>query len=235
PASSDPWMGTRTLEEGAMKAVALARGTSREETLARVAQELKAGHEAIARRAGEEIRKLKPRQRYLRGMYTGGTYVSEAQVLLQGRLSPVFSNAPFGASRKPENALKSEAHTLIDFGEDEFTVGRPHPMIDFSLRNKRIFDEARDPEVAVLLFDLVLGWGAHPDPVPELVPVIEKAQRVAKAVGRHLPMVACVTGTDTDPQNRTTVVRALEQAGVIVEASHAAAAELAIRIAQGVN
>jgi succinyl-CoA synthetase alpha subunit len=161
--------------------------------------------------AQAEAQKLKPEQECLRGLYTGGTFANEARLMCKGRLT--------------DNAC-----TLIDFGDDEYTVGRPHPMIDFSLRNKRIVEEAKNPETAVLLLDLVLGWGANQNPLPELLPTLIEARAIAETAGRHLPIIMSVTGTDADPQNRSKVVAALRNIGVRVEASNAAATELAIRI-----
>jgi len=96
-------------------------------------------------------------------------------VLLMNMLKNMHSNAPTGTSRKLKDSFASEEHTLLDMGEDEFTVGRPHPMIDYSLRNKRIVSEAENPVTAVLLLDIVLGYGSHPDPLAEIVPAIRRA------------------------------------------------------------
>ena len=109
---------------------------------------------------------------------------------------------------------------MIDLGEDEFTVGRPHPMIDFTLRNRRIAAEAADPETAIILLDVILGYGAHPDPAGELAPVIAEA-------ARKVMVVCSVTGTDQDPQVRSTVQARLEECGAKVMPSNAAAAKFA--------
>ena len=118
------------------------------------------------------------------------------------------------------NSLVSQGHTLIDLGEDEFTVGRPHPMIDYSLRNRRILEEAADPGTAVILLDVVLGYGSNPDPAAELGSVLRKA-------ARKVSVVCSITGTDQDPQNRSRVETALRKAGAIVMPSNAAACKLA--------
>ena len=95
---------------------------------------------------------------------------------------------------------RSQGHCAVDLGEEEFTVGRPHPMIDNDLRIRRLLQEARDPETAVILLDVVLGYGAHPDPASELAPAVRQAQALAQAAGRELLVVASVTGTEQDPQ-----------------------------------
>jgi FdrA protein len=169
-----------------------------------------------------EARKLQTQQKNVRGLFSGGTFCYEAQVLLKD-IHGIYSNAPVGKSHKLENSLKSTKHTLIDFGEDAFTVGRPHPMIDYSLRNRRLIEEAADPETAVILLDVVLGYGSNPDPLKEIVPAIMAARTRAAEGQRHLPIVCSVTGTDEDPQNRSVVVRELRQAGVMVADSNAAA------------
>jgi FdrA protein len=114
----------------------------------------------------------------------------------------------------------------VDLGEEEFTVGRPHPMIDNDLRIRRLLQEARDPEVAVIMLDVVIGYGAHPDPASELAQAVEDAQKLARAEDRELTFVASVTGTEKDPQSLSRTVSALEHAGVIVCDSNSAAARL---------
>jgi len=111
-----------------------------------------------------------------------------------------------------------------------FTRGRPHPMIDHRLRNERLVKEAGDPEVAVVLLDIVLGYGAHPDPAAEMVPAIRKAQAVARKKGRSLAIVGFVCGTGEDPQGLERQERALREAGVLLASSSARAAALAAAI-----
>ena len=104
-------------------------------------------------------------------------------------------------------------------------MGRPHPMIDYSLRNRRILEEARDPETAVILLDVVLGYGSHPDPSSELSGVIREART-------KVAVVCSITGTDKDPQQRTAVEKRLKKAGAIVLPTNAAACKLAGYIIQ---
>jgi FdrA protein len=136
----------------------------------------------------------------------------------------VYSNIPLDERYRLKDSLVSQEHTLIDLGEDEFTVGRLHPMMDNDLRIRRIEKEAADPEVAVILLDVVLGYGAHPDPAGELAPAIAAAVKKAKKAGRHLEVVAVVSGTDEDPQDMPSQIQKLEKAGVKVEASNDKAA-----------
>ena len=109
-------------------------------------------------------------------------------------------------------------------GDDEFTQGRPHPMIDPSLRDARIRDEVADPTTAVVLFDVVLGYGSAADPTAGLLGVIGSARAAAKAAGRTVAFIGYVCGTDSDPQDRGQIVAGLNSAGVLVAASNAEAA-----------
>ena len=208
-----------TLEEAALQAVALAQGQKPEEA----AKHLAGREEQIRKLARDLAAKRKKGQRYLRGLFSGGTFCAEAQILFRSMLSEVFSNAPVRGARQLRDSLVSQKNTIIDLGEDEFTVGRPHPMIDYTLRNRRILEEAADPATAVILLDVVLGYGSNPDPAGELSGVVRKA-------ARKVCVVCSITGTDQDPQNRSRVETALKKAGAIVMPSNAAACTLAGRI-----
>ncbi len=160
-------------------------------------------------------------QRYLRGLFSGGTLAYEALLILQEYLPVVYSNAPIKKGQNVlENSMISQEHTIIDLGEDEFTVGRLHPMMDNDLRIRRLYQEAEDPEVAVVLLDVVLGYGSHPDPASELAPAIAKARAEAKKAGRHLEVVAVVVGTDEDPQGMEEQIAQLKAGGAKVETSN---------------
>ena len=185
----------------------------------------------IAARARDAARRLAPSQRYLRGLMSGGTLCAEAVVLLEQTLSPLFTNVSAGWARRHVGAGPSHGHTILDLGDDLFTVGRLHPMLDMTLREARLRQEAADSEVAVLLLDVVLGLGVHPDPAGALAPVIAAARASAQGAGRSLQAVASVCGTDDDPQGRARQVARLESAGVFVEESNARAALLAGAIA----
>jgi FdrA protein len=161
-----------------------------------------------------------PGQRYLRGLFSGGTLAYEAQLLLQPYLPAVYSNAPLAGGFRLANSLVSQEHTIVDLGEDEFTVGRLHPMMDNDLRLRRLAQEAQDPAVAVLLLDVVLGYGAHPDPAGELAPAIARARSLAEEKGRHLAVVAVLAGTDEDPQGLAAQSQQLAGAGALVFTSN---------------
>ena len=183
------------------------------------------------------LERFAPGQRYLRGLFSGGTLAYEALLILQDYLPAVYSNAPLplGKDCRLADSLVSQAHTIVDLGEDEFTVGRLHPMMDNDLRIRRLQQEADDPEVAVLLLDVVLGYGAHPDPAGELAPAIARARSRAAEAGRHLEVVAVVVGTDEDPQGLAAQVQQLEEAGARVHTSNEAAVRHIGRLLQSLN
>lgn len=155
-------------------------------------------------------------QHYIRGVFCGGTICDEVFYVLKAAQSNVFSNV----AKRPEDVLPvgaaSHDHALIDTGSDEFTRGRAHPMIDPTIRNQRLVEEAADSETAVILLDFVLGFGSHEDPVGAAKESIQEAQRIASENGRHLEIVAYVLGTDKDPQNKTEQVAKLRELDVRV-------------------
>ncbi|MEJ2447140.1 MAG: acyl-CoA synthetase FdrA, partial [Anaerolineales bacterium] len=177
-----------------------------------------------------KLEQFSPDQRYLRGLYSGGTLAYEALLILKSFLPGVYSNVPIDKNFRLENSLTSREHTIIDLGEDEFTVGRLHPMMDNELRIQRLETEAADPETAVILLDVVLGYGSHPDPAGELAPAIEAARQNAAKKGRHLEVVVTLTGTDADPQDRDAQGSALEAAGARIFLSSEAAVRYAGRL-----
>lgn len=174
-------------------------------------------------------------QRYLRGLFSGGTLAYEALLVLDNYLPAVYSNAPLEVENRLADSLVSQEHTILDLGEDEFTVGRLHPMLDNDLRLRRLEMEARDPAVAVILLDVVLGFGAHPDPASELAPAIISARKGAEKSGRYLEVVALVSGTDEDPQDMHAQIEQLEAAGARVFTSNDAAASFVGQLAQALD
>jgi FdrA protein len=185
--------------------------------------------------AQPDVSAFAPGQRYLRGLFSGGTLQYEALLILRDYLPLVHSNAPLDKKDKLQESLVSQGHTVIDLGEDEFTVGRLHPMLDNDLRLRRLEKEAADPEVAVILLDVVLGYGAHGDPAGELAPAIAAAIKVAKEAGRHLEVVAVVSGTDGDPQGFEAQIQRLRQAGARTETSNDAAARYVGRLLHAIE
>jgi FdrA protein len=170
---------------------------------------------------------LSPEQRWIKALYTGGSLASEAAMLLAGPLG-VTSKADAGAGY----LIKSQGHEVVDLGDDVYTRGRPHPMIDPSLRTERLAAVFDDPENAVLLLDVVLGYGAAADPAGALAPAITNGLAELHSNGRDLAVVASVSGTENDPQSLSSQKLILEQAGVTVLPSNAAAVRHALAILQ---
>jgi len=182
--------------------------------------------------AADEARRLSPAQRYLRGLYTGGTLADEALFLAHAQLGGVRSNNQTDPAWLMADPFRSEGHAIVDLGDDAFTSGKPHPMIDPAARAERIVQEGADGETAVILLDLVLGYGSHPDPAGACAPAIRAARAAATPRGGYLPVVASVTGTPADPQGYSAQVSVLEAEGVVVMPSNVRAARLAIAIAK---
>lgn len=209
-----------TLYEAAQAAVALAAG--------RIPHT--AAYATADPRAADLAAMLAPEQRYIRGLYSGGTYCTEAQLILRDAGIAVWSNVPLDQSRALADPRKSREHTAVDLGSDEFTVGRPHPMIDFASRTERLLAEADDPQTAVVLLDVVLGYGGHADPAAALAPAVREARARAKAAGRALVFIGFVCGTEDDQQVLSRQKRALEAEGIAVAESSVAAAALAAAV-----
>ncbi|BFO31785.1 MULTISPECIES: acyl-CoA synthetase FdrA [Klebsiella] len=188
--------------------------------------------EALRQQAVQSIREMTAEQTDIRGVFAGGTFCYEAQLALQAAGLSCESNAPVTGARALQDKHHGHGHSLVDMGDDEFTQGRPHPMIDPELRNARLLSEALDPRTAVLLFDIVLGYGASAEPCSALLPIIEEIQRIEAAEQRHIVLLAHVCGTDTDPQDRAQQITLLQSAGVLVADSNIEAARLAAFIAQ---
>src|SRR5687767_9959481 len=224
--SSNSITGVRTLEDAAMASVNISKGKSP----GKFSGKLTAKSAKVAK---ESAAKLKAKQKYIRGLFSGGTFCYETLLLLSEKLGTVYSNIPLNKEHKLKDVWKSQGHTAIDLGDDLFTQGRPHPMIDFRLRNDRILQEAEDPETAVILLDIVLGFGSNMDPAGELIPAIQQAQKIAAKARRKVIFVGSVCGTEGDPQNLSRQETLLRDADVILTDSNAQAAKLAAAIVSG--
>jgi len=201
----------RTLEEGAA-AVARQLGVRVPDLTADLADAV-----------GAAIGRLAPTRTAVRGFYTGGTLCYEAQVVLTELLGPVYSNIPLAA--RYGLPAPAGAHICLDVGEEEYTRGRPHPMIDPAARREIMREQAFGHDVAVVLLDVVLGYGSHPDPAGEI------ASTCAEIVGAGAAVVAYVLGTEADPQGYSGQRARLADAGAIVTATAASAARAAAAIA----
>jgi FdrA protein len=166
-------------------------------------------------------------KRLLRGLFAGGTLAYEAMLILQEKLGPIYSNAPLQAAYECGKDQSLDQHICIDLGAEEYTASVPHPMIDGRWRADLLAKTAQDRRVGVILFDLLLGFGSDRDPAGALAVEIAKARQQADLEGRALVFVCSITGTRQDIQNWDEQQHKLEQAGVLVAPSNAAAARLA--------
>ncbi|CAH0119084.1 Protein FdrA [Paenibacillus sp. CECT 9249] len=201
-----------TLEETAVMAVQLAYGKT-------------AAPPESSGSAAKEDRSLLPSQSYIKGLYSGGTLATEAAMLVREAFG-----IPASLKHEEGYIFKDQGHEIIDLGDDIYTKGRPHPMIDPTTRKEKIGSMAKDPGTAVILFDVVLGYGSHADMAGELIPSIREARARVSAEGRTVHFVCSVCGTDQDPQNYGEQKRKLEEAGVIVESSNVKAVKRALDI-----
>jgi FdrA protein len=174
-----------------------------------------------------------PRPGAVRGLFAGGTLCEEARFVLADRLGLVRSNVASDAGSGLPDDLRADGHLVIDFGDDRLTRGRAHPMIDNTLRVHRILQEGHDPACGVLLLDVVLGHGAHPDPADELAAALATARAAAAADGRDLAVVVSLTGTAADPQGLDRQAQSLQAVGASVHLSNADAASAAADLVTG--
>lgn len=214
-----------TFEDAAAKAVALVR----EEKPKAISFTLPPREvKALAER---EHSKFGYGQKYIRGLFSGSGLCTEAMVILQELVGNVYSNVPLRPRLRLPDPRSSKRHACVDFEAEEFARGAPHPIIDLGLRCQRTLKEARDWEVAALLFDIVLGQGAHPDPAGELAKAVEEAKSITYRQGGYLSVVASVVGTSRDPQNLPIQCKKLEKVDIMVMPSNAQATRMAALIA----
>lgn len=209
------------IEEAAALLVDISKGIKLEHASRAQLEELAAG----------ELERYGEKQRFIRGLYSGGSLCYESMLIVENAVGRVLSNISHD-EYELEDVENSRGNCFVDMGDDYFTDGMPHPMIDPRLRVERIKKEAQDEKVAVMLLDCVLGYGSHEDPAGALAAAIEEAK--AAAQGRHITYIASVCGTEADFQNRTEQAQKLRNAGVIVMDSNAKAAKLAAEILKNI-
>ncbi|MDE1547652.1 DUF1116 domain-containing protein [Jeotgalibaca caeni] len=199
-----------TLEETALIAVDLANGN-----------EVK---ESYATEVENKVTATLPEGKTVKGLYSGGTLANEAGTLITEALQ-------LGKTTKAEGyILRTNGFEVMDLGDDMYTQGKPHPMIDPEVRIKKIKEAVEDETTGIILLDVVLGYGAHPDMANALKPAIEEALQTAKESGRDLHIIGTVVGTKYAPQDYDKSVRTLKEMGVLVESSNARAVHLALQL-----
>jgi FdrA protein len=172
----------------------------------------------------KEMASWSSQQKYIRGLFAGGTFCYQSQQIFRDAGIPVYSNVPLDLKYKLADPDHSIKYTIVDMGDDHYTVGKPHPMIDSTMRKHRILVEGRDPQVAILLLDFILGYNVSVDLVGEQLEAIIEAKKLAQKRGGALTVVASICGTDDDPQDLSLQTRMLKESGVIVFLSNAKAA-----------
>lgn len=210
---------TKFLEDAALKAIELV--TNKKPNLVNFDLNKLAKAESI---------KLNKNQKYIRGLYAGGTLCAEAIIYLSNEFNTIYSNIHFNEKFKLLDSKVSLKDTLLDLGDDEFTRGKAHPMIDPQYRNIRLLNEAEDSEVAIILLDFLLGYGAHPDPVGAALESIKIVKEKFSKRNQHLTFIASVTGTENDPQILSQQQKKMKDAGIICMPSNLQAVKLAALI-----
>jgi FdrA protein len=171
-----------------------------------------------------------PEQKYLRAILAGGTFCYQSQQILRAAGFVAYSNSPFDQKYLLADPDRSIDNSIVDMGADFYTVGKPHPMIDGTLRKARILAEGLDPGVAVIYLDFILGYNASLDPVGELLDAILEARRLSRQRGGSLTVVASVCGTDSDPQDINFQIKMLKEAGALVFRSNALASAACVEL-----
>ena len=182
--------------------------------------------EGLVELAGRAIGRVDDSRTVIRGLFSGGTMCFEAMTLMSEHGLEVHSNTPL----RPDLTLdvtEAASHVCLDLGEEEYTSGRPHPMINPAARIEMIKRQGALPETAVVLLDVVLGYGSHDDPAGQLAPACSDVM----AIDGGPQVVAYVLGTDSDPQGIANQRSTLEDAGCLLAATNARAALMAVAIA----
>ncbi|MCG8572709.1 MAG: acyl-CoA synthetase FdrA [Spirochaetes bacterium] len=219
----------KNLEETALMAVALGKGEKYQTT------DSVAAAEELDKIAENEAAHMAKDQKYLRGLYTGGTLADEAMILFEEQLGTIYSNNQSKEELLLKDPHQSIENTIVDLGDDIYTIGRAHPMIDPSTREDRINIEAEDAQMAVLLLDVVLGYGSHSDPAGAVLDSLKKAKEKAQTRGGYLSIIASITGTEKDFQGYQQAESKLKSIGCVVMPSNYRASVLALKIISEVN
>ena len=183
----------------------------------------------------KETKQFSNTQKYMRGVFCGGTFCEEAILVLEDIIGKIYSNTSLRPQMRLARAKLTKEHSLIDMGDEEFTKGRPHPVIDPEPCCWKIIEEAGKKDVAVILIDVILGYGVHPDPAGLLGKAVTLAKEIAREQSRHLSVIGSVCGTENDPQCLSVQEKKLREAGAVLVPSNAQAACLAGMIIKRIN
>jgi len=172
--------------------------------------------ESLSEASRKIASKLSPGQEFVRGLYSGGTLAHETLLVFRELVGEPYSNTPLSSGFALDDPNRSKANSVVDLGDESFTEGRAHPMIDPTLRRLRITKESKDSAVAAIMLDIVLGYGSAPDPGGALLGAIEDAKR-----SREITFMAHICGTNSDPQPLQEQSEKLSRAGVMLFPSNA--------------
>lgn len=184
--------------------------------------------------AEKEIKKLNKEQRYVRGLYCGGTLAAETEMILS-KEHKVYSNVTKIKENKLDNPFHSKENTIVDLGDDVFTQGKPHPMIDPTIRISRIIEEAKDKNVAIMILDFELGYGSNENPVGVTLEALKKAKETAKQDGREIIIICYLLSTENEKQNVEAQRKMLNSIDVVLTKSNAEAARICSLILGGLE
>jgi succinyl-CoA synthetase alpha subunit len=208
----------QNLEEAALLAISYSKGIPWSFFL----EKIKETENMLMEKAKIVSKTFTDEQKFFRGLFQGGTLAYENQVILKNFVKTLYSNVPLKSNIKLENPWFSKEHTVIDFGDEFFTVGRLHPQLNYELRNQRILSEARDKSVAIIYLDIVIGFGTNPDPKSELLPVLLEIKKTSNVL-----IIITITGTDKDPQNKKDLIESFKNLGIEVFERNATASKFA--------
>ena len=189
--------------------------------------------EELSRAARDASASLGGERLFVRGLYSGGTLAHETLLVFRELLGEAYSNTPLSKEFTLSDPNTSKGNAIVDLGDEFFTAGRAHPMIDPTLMRLRQAREAKDPEVAAILLDVILGYGSSPDPGGALQGAISDATRPATTLGTGPAVMAHVCGTETDPQSLRAQSEKLSAAGATLFSSNALLAAGAALIVGG--
>ncbi|MFH1452435.1 MAG: FdrA family protein [Armatimonadota bacterium] len=217
---------TKTVDQAALYACALVK----RERLELVSLKTEKNERMINKYIEEELVKFHPTAKYLRALYSGGSFANEAVSILKDDVNDLYSN--FKGAKSLPDIRKSYCNTVIDMGDYDILKEDIHPIVDYSKRCERILKETEEESTAVILLDVVLGYNACSNPAEFLAPTIKKAKEFLKDRGRNITFIVYICGSDKDVQKFSEQKEAFEASGAIVMPTNASAVKLASGILQ---
>jgi len=219
----------KTLHSAVARAAAVAGGEAEVAFRARIGSSF----QELSKLSKAAAPGLSPSQKFVRGLYSGGTLAHETLLIFRELVGEPYSNTPLSERFALQDPNTSRENSVVDLGDESFTAGRAHPMIDPTLRKLRITQEARDSGVAAIMLDIVLGYGSAPDPGGSLLAAVTDARESSRRGGGEIAFMAHVCGTNSDPQPLDEQSKMLSKAGVTLFPSNALLSAAAALIVGG--